>query len=197
MDLSYVEQACYADARSQVSPHREKDTPSTDSVSGCGTGDGVTEKTVCSTFASPSTVVHDLNTELCGCNKSQVKTHDAETQTVEVLTAETRDASTQCTDSEDRMSIVPLVNLPPVDRPLLVKKSSTGGQSLTAAHSNVHAALTASRGQYTPSSNPVANFLQVNSQLSSNRLDDNMFLQTVLQHVPGALSETGGRVKSD
>lgn len=197
MDLSYVEQACYADARSQVSPHREKDTPSTDSVSGRGTGDGVTEKTVCSTFASPSTVVHDLNTELCGCNKSQVKTHDAETQTVDVLTAETRDASTQCTDSEDRTPIVPLVNLPPVDRPLLVKKSSTGGQSLTAAHSNVHAALTASRGQYTPSSNPVANFLQVNSQLSSNRLDDNMFLQTVLQHVPGALSETGGGVKSD
>ncbi|XP_056223040.1 uncharacterized protein LOC130163157 isoform X3 [Seriola aureovittata] len=156
-------------------------------------------------FASPHPQAETQSPELFKCKKTSSETRHAGTQTADIPTAETRDASTQCSFIADSASKTPEFNLylPPVA--MSVQHPATGRQTDTAAQSNTHTASsgnTRSGGKQTPWSNKKSKAGSISgssiiSKFAANDSDSKVFLQGPINPFLDALSIGDGRGKEN
>ncbi|XP_044042790.1 uncharacterized protein LOC122871572 isoform X2 [Siniperca chuatsi] len=139
---SYMDQVCCADSLNQnLGP--DKALGSNSQQTGGNTAQ----------FESPQDLAHTQSSALCKCKKTSNATQDAGTQTVGNPTAETCDASTQCSFVVDSATKADGFNLclPPVEGS--VQHPATGRQTDTAAEPNTHTSSSekaSSGGKHTP-----------------------------------------------
>ncbi|XP_029350721.1 uncharacterized protein LOC115036617 isoform X2 [Echeneis naucrates] len=144
-------------------------------------------------FASLCPVVESQNPEFCKCKKGSVETRDAETQTANIHTVETRNASTQWSFTAGSTSKPPRFNLylpSLVDVP--VPHPATGRQTDTAAEPNTLSASDRTRSKKKSKAGSVSGSGLITKFTAHNR-DGPAFLQRPINPHPDALSMVGSR----
>lgn len=142
------------------------------------------------------------SSEPCKCKKTSNETRDAGTQTVDNSTAETCEASTQCSLVGDGASKATGFNLclPPVD--VSVQHPATGRQTDTAAEPDTHTPSSSgqarSGGKHTPWSKKKSRAGSLSgssiiNKFTGNNSDGKVILQRPIIPFPDALSITDGR----
>ncbi|XP_051247822.1 uncharacterized protein LOC127358621 isoform X2 [Dicentrarchus labrax] len=142
--------------------------------------------------------------EPCKCKKTSNETRDAGSQTVDP-TAETCDASTQCSFVADSATKTTEFNLclPPVD--VSVQHSATGGQTDTATEPNTHTPSSSqarSGGRHTPWSKNISKAGSLSGsgiikELTADNRDGKVILQRPITPFLDALSMTDSREGRD
>ncbi len=140
------------------------------------------------------------SSELCKCKKTSNETRDVGTQTINNSTAETCDASTQCSSVVDSVTKATGFNLclPPVD--VSVQLPATGRQTDTAAEPNTHtpsSGQTRSGGKHTPWSKTKSRAGSLSgssiiNKFTANNSDGKVILQRPKHTFPGVVSITDG-----
>lgn len=145
-------------------------------------------------FDSPQALAQTRSSEPCRCKKTSSESRDAETQTSGSPTAETCDASTQCSSVADGVNTWFNLRPPPVD--VSVQQPATGRQTDTAAEPNTHTPPPGSR--HTPWSQRKSRAASLSGSSAVNKFtasnsDGKVNLQRPMNPCLDALSMTDGR----
>nr|XP_046234576.1 uncharacterized protein LOC124053458 isoform X2 [Scatophagus argus] len=150
-------------------------------------------------FDSPQALAQSQPALTCECKKATSKTRDAGTQTANDPTAETCDASTQCSFAVDRATKPTGFNwcLPPVE--VSAQHPATGRQSDTAAERNAHTpspGKARSGGNHTPWNKKTPRAASLSGSLNkitANNDVGKVVIQRPVNPFQDALSMTYGR----
>lgn len=152
-------------------------------------------------FVSPHLLAQTPSLEQCKCNKTSNEMRDAGTQTVDISTAETCNASTQCSLVLDSVSKAPFnLYLPPVD--VSVQNSTTGRQTGctdAAAESNIHTASSAnsrSGENHTPwrkTKSKAASLSGILNKFPATNSEEKVILQRPINPFVDIMSMTDGK----